>query len=51
MKPFRFKGFLQRTIKTDISIKSKNAAKRRYQITTQRSGCDLERMSSGVSAL
>ena len=43
--------FMQITVKTDISAKSKNAAERRSQITTQRSGCDLERMSSGVSAL
>ncbi len=34
------------TVKTDISAKSKNAAKRRHQITTQRSGCDLGRRSN-----
>ena len=32
-------------------LKNKNAAMRRNQIAAQRSGCDLERRSSGMSAL
>ena len=43
--------FMQITVKTDISAKSKNAAERRSQITTQRSGCDLGRRSSKINAL
>jgi hypothetical protein len=43
--------FMQITVKTDISAKSKNAAERRSQITTQRNGCDLGRRSSKINAL
>ena len=43
--------FMQITVKTDIFIIVKSAAHRAPLIEAQRSGFDLERRSSGVSAL
>lgn len=47
-----FAGFyVQMAVKNAISAKSKDAVRRRYQIATQRNGCDLERRSNKMSAL